>query len=363
MKAVVKTRPEPGYVEVKEIPVPQINADEILVKVKATGLCGTDLLLTDWTYMGRSPVNPPITLGHEGAGEVVEVGENVKNFKVGDRVGLEALLGCGHCYHCRRGNPNLCPDWNHLGIDFNGTFAEYIAFPANGAHLLPDSLTYDQAAFLEPISIVVNAFEPNPITVGDTVVIVGPGPLGLFTVQAAKAAGAGKIIVVGTSNDQKRLQLAKELGADYVLDNGENDDAYQVVRELTNGVGAEVVFEAAGSPKSFEQGLKMAAGSGQYIIMGFPKQAEINPLTEIVRQNLTIRGAVGSIPRHYETAIRWLENGTIQIEKMVTQPLSLDEAVSGIQLAKAKEVGKVLFHPEKLSAYSNPVNSANDQTV
>jgi threonine dehydrogenase-like Zn-dependent dehydrogenase len=343
MKAVVKTRPEPGFVEVIDVPVPNIKPDEVLIKVHSTGICGTDILLADWVYTGRSPVVTPRILGHEGAGEVVEVGANVKHLKPGDRVGMEALLGCGKCHYCRRGLINLCPDWAHLGISFDGTFAEYIAFPAAGTHLLPDTISYDQAAYLEPISIVVQAMESNPVTVGDTVAIVGPGPLGLFTLQAAKSAGAGKIIVVGTKKDKLRLEIAKKLGADIVLDSGE-EDAYKEVKELTGGIGAEVVFEVGGRPKSFEQAVMMASGEGKVFVLGFPKEANINPLVHIVRQNLTIKGVVGSLPRHYETTIRWLENHFVRVEPMVTHILSLEEANKGFELMKNKEAGKITFH-------------------
>lgn len=345
MKAVVKTRPEPGFVEIKEVPIPKIKPDEVLVKIHATGVCGTDILLADWKYVGRSPVNPPIILGHEGAGEIVEVGANVKHVKIGDRVGMEALLGCGHCHYCRQGNINLCPDWDHLGIDFDGTYAEYIAFPAIGVHVLPDNISYEEAAFLEPISIVVHALESNPITAGDTVAVVGSGPLGLFSIQAAKAAGAGKIIVVGTSVDEKRLQIAKGLGADIVLNNGDSHAA-ETVKELTNGLGADVVIEAGGTGTSIEQAIAMAKGAGEVYLMGFGKESTIKPLTQVVRQNLTIKGVVGSLPRHYETANRWLENGVVKIDKMVTHTLGFNDALKAFELMKNKEAGKVLFKAE-----------------
>lgn len=342
MKAVVKTRPEPGFVEVKEIPIPKIKPYEVLVKVHATGMCGTDILLADWNYTGRSPVQTPIILGHEGAGEVVEVGSNVQHLKVGDRVGMEAILGCGHCHQCRRGRANLCPNWDHLGIDFDGTFAEYIAFPAHGTHVLPESISYEEAAFLEPISIIVHAMESNPITAGDTVAIVGPGPLGLFSIQAAKAAGAGKIIVIGTPSDKKRLEIAKQYGADVVLDNGDMD-AYQTVKELTNGIGANVVFEAGGTGRSIEQAILVASGEGKVFLMGFGKESTINPLVNIVRQNLMIKGVVASLPHHYETANTWLENKVIDIGPMITHELKFEEIDKGIELMKSKEAGKVLF--------------------
>lgn len=344
MKAVVKTKTAPGHVKVKEVEIPEINQNEVLVKIHATGVCGTDILLADWTYLGRNPVEPPIILGHEGAGEIVEVGANVKNVKVGDRVGLEALIGCGSCHFCHRGYINLCPNWDHLGIDFDGTFAEYIAFPAANVHVLPEKISYEEAAFLEPISIVAQAFETNPITQGDTVVVVGPGPLGLFSIQAAKAAGAGKIIVIGTSKDERRLEIAKEIGADLVLNTGDTD-ASQAVKEVTDGIGAEVVFEAGGTGKSIEQSIAVASGLGKVFLMGFGKESTIKPLTQIVRQNLTVKGVVGSLPSHYETVKRWLEHGVINIKPIVTHTLAFDDIQKGIQLLKAKEAGKVLLKP------------------
>lgn len=342
MKAVVKTEPKPGFVETKKIPIPEIKPHEVLVKVHATGMCGTDILLADWKYTGRRSVHPPIVLGHEGSGEIVEVGSHVQHLKVGDRVGMEAILGCGHCIQCRKGRANLCPNWDHLGIDFDGTFAEYIAFPAYGTHKIPDSISYEEAAFLEPISIVVHAMESNPITAGDTVAIVGPGPLGLFSIQAAKASGAGKVIVIGTPSDKKRLEIAKQYGADVVLDNGDTD-AYKSVKELTNGIGANVVFEAGGTGRSIEQAILVASGEGKVFLMGFGKESKINPLVNIVRQNLMIKGVVASLPHHYEIATTWLENKVIDIGPMVTHELKFEEIDKGIELMKSKEAGKVLF--------------------
>ena len=341
MKAIVKTRPEPGYVELKEVPVPKIRPDEILVKIRATGICGTDLLLYDWTYRGRRPVMAPITLGHEGAGEVVEVGDQVKDLKVGDRVGLEALLGCGHCYYCGQGYYHLCPDWAHLGISFDGTFAEYVAYPARGAHKLPDEVSYEEAAFLEPISIVAHAMEKVSVSIGDTVAVVGPGPLGLYALQAARAAGAGKVIVLGAKGDESRLEVAGSLGADAVI-GFDSGDAVAATRDLTDGLGPDVVFEASGKPEGVAAAVAMARGMGQVALMGFANEAVIDPLS-VVRRDLTICGAVGSIPRHFNRAIRWLRSGKVSTGAMISHRLAWDDFAEGFRLMKERRAAKVLF--------------------
>lgn len=343
MKAIVKTAPGPGNVESLNIPVPTPKPHELIVAVKATGACGTDVLLYDWTYKGRKPVIPPIVLGHEGAGEVVAKGPQVQGFHIGDRVGLEALIGCGHCYYCAEGQTHLCRDWAHLGISFNGTFAEYVAIPASAAHRLPDGVSYLEGAFLEPIAIIAHTLERLKVTPGDTAAVIGPGPLGLFHIQALRAAGVETIIAVGQAGDDARLEVAAKIGADAVV-NCASTDAVAAVKEWTHGLGADIVIEAGGTPESVSSAVRMARGNGQVAIVGFARESTISPL-DIVRNDLLIVGIVGGLSRHAKRALRWMETGQVRAEPIVTHRLTLDSGDEGLRLARDRVAAKVVYEP------------------
>lgn len=341
MKAVVKLAPQPGSIAVQDVPIPAIGPDEVLVAIKGTGICGTDVLLYNWTYRGRKPVHPPIVLGHEGAGVVVEVGLQVRNVRVGDRVALEALIGCGKCYYCRRGLTFLCPDWEHLGISFNGTFAEYTAIKASAVRPVPDGLKWEDLAFLEILAVVAHTMERISVSPGDTVVILGPGPLGLFHLQAVRAAGAAKTIVVGVPGDERRLAVAQALGATIVL-TADQADPVQVVRDETRGVGADVVIEAAGASEAVSQAFRMARGAAQVVLLGFTRQAEFVPL-DAVRSCLNIQCVLGGVGRHFEQALRWIETGQVLGSSLITHRFPLDRAEAGFQAAINREAVKVFF--------------------
>ena len=344
MKAVVKVAPGEGNVEVRDIPVPQIKPDEVLVAVKGTGLCGTDSLLYKWTYRGRAPVPTPIVLGHEGAGEIAEVGSQVKNVKVGDRVALDALIGCGQCYFCRRGLTYLCKDWDHLGISFDGTFAEYCAIPAIAVRTLPDEVAWDDVAFLEIMAVVAHTMERIKVFSGDNVVIIGPGPLGLFRLQAVQAAGAGQTIVVGTAGDDARLEVARNIGADHTLDESKVD-AVEAIMDLTGGVGADVVIEAGGSAEAVATAFKVVRGGGQVAFLGFAKEAQIVPL-DAVRSALNVQFVLAGLGRHVEQSIRWVQEGHVLGSRLITHRISLDEADYGFQEMLERRAVKVYFEME-----------------
>ena len=228
MKAIVKAREEAGALEVRELPMPEPGPGEVLVKMGAAGICYSDVMILKNTYKGRVPVPIPMIMGHEGAGVVAGLGKGVENLKVGDKVGLNPLWGCGQCDSCVNGNPNMCMSWRHLGITCDGTFAEYRAVPAFTACKLPGSISMVDAAFIEPITLVVRTFDHIKPQLGDTVAIIGPGSIGLFHLQAFKSAGAAMTIVIGLDQDAKRFEIAKKLGADHIV-NGSKEDVVKRV--------------------------------------------------------------------------------------------------------------------------------------
>ncbi|MCX8117052.1 MAG: alcohol dehydrogenase catalytic domain-containing protein [Desulfobacterota bacterium] len=341
MKALVKTAPEAGAFEVKEVPMPKPGLGEILVEVKAASLCYTDVAILENKYKGRKPVPIPIVLGHEGAGVVAALGEGVENVSVGDRVGMEAVYGCGICVNCLNGNTNMCPNWRHVGITYDGVFAEYVVVPARAAHKLPDHVSFIDAACLEPISLTVRTMEQVKPMVGDTVVIFGPGAIGLFHLQAFKAAGASQVIMIGIDQDANRFEKAKELGADHIL-NVQREDVVQRVRELTEGLGADIVVETASSPAVIPLTIEVAAAKGRVSFFGLYPEATLSPLT-IARSGLRIFGDAGSLPRYFVRAVRWLKDRKVQAAPLATRVFRLEEAKEALEASRRGEVAKVIF--------------------
>ena len=341
MKAIVKTREDAGAMEVRDLPVPEPGPGEVLVKMKGAGICYSDVMILNNKYKGRVPVPIPMIMGHEGAGEVAGAGRGVEHLKTGDRVGLNPLWGCGQCVNCLNGYPNMCMQWRHLGITCDGTFAEYRVVPAFVACKLPDSVSPIDAAFLEPISLVARTFEHVRPVLGDTVAIIGPGSIGLFHLQAFKSAGAATIIVVGLDQDAKRLEIARQLGADHIV-NGSREDVVQRVRELTHGLGADIVVETANHPSTVPLAVNLAAARGRVHLFGLYPEATMSPLT-LLRAGVTMAGDVATLPRYFLRALRWVEHGKVLAQPMVSRRFRLDEAKEAFDAFRQGETVKVLF--------------------
>jgi threonine dehydrogenase-like Zn-dependent dehydrogenase len=309
--------------------------------MKGAGICYSDVMILTNKYKGRVPVPIPMIMGHEGAGEVVGAGRGVEHLKAGDRVGLNPLWGCGQCVNCLNGYPNMCMQWRHLGITCDGTFAEYRVVPAFVACKLPDSVSPIDAAFLEPISLVVRTFEHVRPVLGDTVAIIGPGSIGLFHLQAFKSAGAAKIMVIGLDQDAKRLEIARQLGADHIV-NGSREDVAGRVRELTNGLGADIVVETANHPSTVPLAVTLAAARGRVHLFGLYPEATMSPLT-LLRAGVTMAGDVATLPRYFLRALRWVEYGKVLAQPMVSRRFRLDEAKEAFEAFRQGETVKVLF--------------------
>ncbi|MBM4322177.1 MAG: zinc-binding dehydrogenase, partial [Deltaproteobacteria bacterium] len=301
----------------------------------------TDIAILNNKYKGRRPVPIPIIMGHEGTGVIAALGEGVENVSVGDRVGLEVLYGCGICINCLNGNSNMCANWRHIGITYDGIFAEYVVVPARAAHRLPDNVSFIDAACLEPISLTVRTMEHVRPIVGDTVAIFGPGAIGLFHLQAFKAAGAGQVIMIGIDQDVKRFEKARELGADQIV-NADKEDVVKRVRELTDGLGADIVVETASSPDVVPLALDVAAAKGRVSFFGLYPEATVSPLT-ITRSGLHIFGDVGSLPRYFVRAIRWLRYGKVRATPLASQFFRLEEARGALEASRLGDVAKVIF--------------------
>lgn len=341
MRALTKTAPGVGHLEVLETATPVPGPGEALVRVGPSGLCGTDLLLYDDVYRGRRrPVPFPLIVGHEASGEVVELGPGTTWPPRGTRVGIEAVTGCGHCYHCIRGSYNLCQDWHHIGLTRAGVLAEFVVVPTTSLLPLPDDVTLESAAFLEPLATAVHSVErvkPGP---GTTAAIVGPGPLGFLHLQVLRAAGVGPIVMYGQPGDEARLHVAGELGAEAFLGNPLEIAAH--AHRVTEGIGFGLSIEAAGTSSAIQTALEIVGGNGTLVSLGIVRATEIDVL-QVMRKNLTWIGVVASVRRHFAEAIALIHSGKVQPQDLITHRMALGDADAGFDALRQREAVKVMF--------------------
>ncbi|MFQ5678136.1 MAG: L-threonine 3-dehydrogenase [Gemmatimonadota bacterium] len=340
MRAIRKTAPGVGL-ELGEVERPGIQADEVLVRVTRAGICGTDLHIYEWDTWSRNRITPPLVLGHEFVGEVVELGELVDNVARGDRVAAEGHVSCGHCELCRTGSAHVCPRTEIVGIDRDGAFADYVALPASNLVPIPDTISNDHAAVFDPLG---NAFHTvlHTDVAGKTVAVVGCGPIGLFAVGIAKAAGAAAVVAVEPHGD--RLAIARRMGADLTLDPA-SEDAEKAVREMTGGYGADVVCEMSGHPDGVTTALRICRNAGHVRLLGLPKGAvEVNLARDVIFKGLHLYGVVGR--RMYATWIRmidFLAAGLLDVEPVITHRLPLERFEEGIAAMRSGEAAKVVL--------------------
>jgi threonine 3-dehydrogenase len=338
VKALVKERAGPGFT-LKDVPEPRIRDDEVLIRVRRAGVCGTDVHIYEWDDWAKGRVKPPITVGHEFAGDVAEVGKLVTDVRVGDRVTAEGHIVDGRCLLCRTGNAHVCPFTKIIGVDRDGCFAEYIAMPATNVWHLDDDISFDIGGIHDPMG---NAFH-TALTAeipGATVLITGCGPIGIFAVGICRAAGASRIIA--SDVNAKRLELARIMGAHDIV---RPDEAEAVVRRHTDGLGVDVALEMSGVPSAIHQALALVRVGGRVQMLGIPaKPMEINLATEVIFKGITIYGVVGR--RMYDTwhqMTRFLRSGKFDPTPVITHRFPLSEADAAISAIKSGEAGKVIF--------------------
>lgn len=309
---------------IKEIDVPEIKKDQVLVQLEYVGICGSDV---HYYHSGRCgsyevDLNEDFMLGHECAGTVVEIGEDVTSLQVGDRVTLEPGITCGTCEFCKAGKYNLCPDVVFLATPpVQGCYEEYIAFPENMCFKLPDNVSTKEGALIEPLSVGFHAANQGNVQVGDTVVILGGGCIGLVTLLSCKAHGAGKIILADIVD--ARLEKAKELGATHVINSKEVDVKEEIAR-LTEGRGVDIVFETAGSPVTIAQTPFLVCKGGTIVLVGISAQEEINyNFAQIMDKEATIK-SVFRYRNIYPKAIAAVASGAIDVNNIVTHEFDLE---------------------------------------
>ena len=341
MRALIKTAPGAGNLHVVDAGVPMPQPGEALIRVGPSGLCGTDLLLYDGVYRGRKrPVPAPLVVGHEASGEVVELGSGTSWPAPGTRVGIEAVTGCGSCYHCLRGSYNLCQDWHHIGLTRAGVLAEYAVVPTSSLLPLPDEVTAESAAFLEPLATAVHTMERVRPSPGTSAAIVGPGPLGLLHLQVLQACGVGPVVVYGQAGDEARLELAESLGA--IAFPGDRHAIAAHATHTTNGLGFGLAIEAGGTSTAIQSALDIVAGGGTLVSLGIVRETEIDVL-QVMRKNLTWLGVVSSVRRHFAEAIALIHSGKVAPGKLITHRLPLGDALAGFDALRQRAAVKVMF--------------------
>jgi threonine 3-dehydrogenase len=338
VNARVKSAAGRGFI-LTDVAEPSIRDDEVLIRVHRAGVCGTDVHIYEWDAWARGRVRPPIVVGHEFAGEVVQVGPLVTDVRVGDRVTAEGHIVDGRCLLCRTGNAHVCPRTSIIGVDRDGCFAEYIAMPATNVWHLDDGVSFDIGGIHDPMG---NAFH-TALTAdipGATVLITGCGPIGLFAVGICRAAGASRIIA--SDVNQRRLDLARTMGAHEALTPG---DVADVVNRHTDGLGVDVVLEMSGVPSAIHQALDLVRVGGRVQLLGIPSvPIELNLATEVIFKGLTLYGVVGR--RMYDTwhqMTRFLRSGQFDPTPVITHRFPLEEADEAIRAIQSGEAGKVIF--------------------
>ncbi|MEC2159706.1 zinc-binding dehydrogenase [Virgibacillus halodenitrificans] len=341
MKALVKTAHGFGNLEIQDKAEPQAGPGQVKIEVKYAGICGSDI----HTYEGHYKVGVPVTLGHEFSGEVVEVGEGVNDFKVGDSVTSETTFYiCGKCKYCQSGDYNLCNHRKGLGTQQDGGFTKYLIARQESLHKLPENVDYQSAAMTEPLACTFHAVSKTEINKGDIVVVIGPGPIGLFTAQVAKSRGA-TVIITGLTNDKVRLDKAEELGIDYAVDT-QTQDITEIVNSLTEGYGADVVFECSGAVPAAKQALGLLRKKGQYGQVGLFAQPDVPfDLETIIQKEIRVVGSRSQKPADWEPSLELMNNGSVNTKAMVTHEFNITQWDEAYQAIKSGEAIKVLLTP------------------
>ncbi|MCL4385454.1 MAG: alcohol dehydrogenase catalytic domain-containing protein [Actinobacteria bacterium] len=337
-----------GLIKVEDIPIPKIKSDEILLKVKTTSICATDLKIKEFGHF-KNPLDKKIILGHEVAGEIAEVGSNIKQFKVGMRLSMAPNIGCGVCDQCVSGQSNYCEDYSAIGINLNGSFAEYMVIPEEyirqgNIYLLQDNVSFEEASLAEPLSTVFCASEAVEIGPKDIVLIMGAGPMGILHVMMAKLRGAQKIIVSEIS--KIRSEQALKFGADLVI-NPQNENLKEFILANSYGRGADVIIITAPSKKAQEDSLDLVAIQGRILFFGgLPKgQDIINFKSNIIHyKHIIVTGTTGQSILQYRKSVELIAAKKIDLKKLISIRYSLSEAEEAFKNAKLENVLKVMFN-------------------
>ncbi len=345
MKAIVKTQKGPGFVELREVPEPVAGPGEVLIEVKACGICGTDVhVLRD-----EFPYWPPVILGHEFSGEIVELGPGTGLHKIGDRVvGEPHTQACGQCSLCRTGNIQICKMKRSPGWGIDGAFTRYLKMPERLLHRIPDNMSFDMAAVVEPAANTVHdVIERAKVEAGDFVVVVGPGPIGLLAGMTARAGGARQVVVIGTKQDEAvRLSKAREIGFDTLVAR-EETDLVKAVTDMTDGAGADLVVECSGSATGIASAIDLVRKKGRICAIGLTGKPAIPfPWDKAAFKVCDLIFNLSTSYTSWDRTIHLAASRALPIDKVISHRMTLSQWDQAIAEIDAQRALKVLLIPE-----------------
>ena len=345
MKAFVKTRPEIGGAEYMDFDDPRRQEGEVVIEVKAAGICGTDMHLYDWADNVIREYKPklPVVMGHEFAGQIIDLGPEIDNLKVGDNVTAFPVLYCGQCSYCRDGQQNICNNRPILGLGANGAFAQYVTIRAANVYKLDEKIPFELGALSELTCVGIHAIDRIQMKFGDTVAVVGCGPLGLLMAILAKHSGAARVFVTGLKQDRQRLDLAKKVGAYSIM--VDQMDPKQIIFESTNGVGADVVFETAGSSAGVIQSIGIVRKGGRISILGQGHESTQIQTAMLSFREIELVGTRAYTGKDWDKVSATLLNAAEDLNQVVTHRIPLAQAEEGIKRMKSREGLKIILEP------------------
>src|SRR5712692_3622152 len=342
MRAIVKTEPKPGA-QLREVPAPEIGPKDVLVRVRAASVCGTDLHIYRWDRWSAHRIHPPLIFGHEFCGIVEKVGAEVSTVREGDFVSAEMHLSCGRCFQCRTGQSHICQNVRIIGIDANGAFAEFVKIPESNIWKIDPAIPPDYASVLDPLGNAVHTVLAGEIA-AKTVAVIGCGPIGLFCIAVARACGASEVFALEIN--EHRRKLAQQMKADFAL-NPLQDKVYEHVMNATGGIGVDVVLEMSGHPDAIRLGFKILRLGGRASLLGIPsKPMELNLAEDIIFKGAIVQGINGRLM--YQTWYQMnalLKAGKLDLDPVITDRMPMADFSKGMDRLRTGEASKILLYP------------------
>ena len=347
MKALRKMKAARGL-SMETAPVPPIGPTDVLVRVKAASICGTDLHIYGWDRWSQGRIKPPVTLGHEFCGVVERAGEEFTAVRAGDFVSAEMHVNCGHCHQCRLGEAHICQNLRIIGIDQDGAFAEFVKIPASNIWKLDAAIPEHYGAILDPLGNAVHTVLAGPIA-GQTVLVTGCGPIGLMAIAVAKACGSSTVFA--TETNEHRRAMAKKMGADAVINPAAEDAVARILGE-TNQTGVDVLLEMSGNPAAIQQGFKSLRAGGRASLLGIPTESvPLDLVNDVIFKGATVQGIYGR--RMYGTWVQMtalLKAGRLNLEPLFGERTTLDKFETAFSLLQGGLAGKILLYPNGVPA-------------
>ena len=343
MCGIIKEAVGPGFAYRTDLPIPQINDDEVLIKVRAAALCGSDIHIYEWDDWTQRRMKPPIIIGHETAGDVIEIGKNVTSVNVGDRVSVETHVPCNVCYFCKNGLKEICENVELFGVTIPGSFAEFTKIRADCVYKLKTDITYEMGCMFEPMGAGVHGVEAAEVK-GKTVLVSGCGPIGLTTITAAKVFGATTVIACDLIDE--KLEIAKEMGADYVLNSGKCN-LVEEVKMLTNGIGADAAIDITGVSSAIISSLQSVRRAGRMVCVGLPsKEVTMNLTEDLIYRQVEMTGVSGRrIWETWDKLALVMQDPRYKIERIMGHEFSLKDYEEAIREVRKGIPGKMILHP------------------